>query len=128
DKENAQFCAFSTLQTPKGAQKSGIFAVKGRKNPQVPQAPRAAAESPALDRFLRDFAARRAGGNTAQTADLVFMYGDSVESGGGKNGRPPAFSELAAAAETCATVYNRRPGVRARAAAARLSHTSPALS
>ncbi|MDR0583448.1 MAG: DUF58 domain-containing protein, partial [Treponema sp.] len=30
DKENAQFCAFSTLQTPKGAQKSGIFAVKGR--------------------------------------------------------------------------------------------------
>ncbi|MDR0584164.1 MAG: DUF192 domain-containing protein, partial [Treponema sp.] len=39
DKENAQFCAFSTLQTPKGAQKSGIFAVKGRKNPQVPQAP-----------------------------------------------------------------------------------------
>ncbi|MDR0583894.1 MAG: tetratricopeptide repeat protein [Treponema sp.] len=40
DKENAQNCAFSTLQTPKGAQKSGIFAVKGRKNPQVPQAPR----------------------------------------------------------------------------------------
>ncbi|MDR0582884.1 MAG: DEAD/DEAH box helicase [Treponema sp.] len=39
DKENAQFCAFSTLQTPKGAQNSGIFAVKGRKNPQVPQAP-----------------------------------------------------------------------------------------
>jgi hypothetical protein len=39
DKENAQFCAFSTLQTPKGARKSGIFAVKGRKNPQVPQAP-----------------------------------------------------------------------------------------
>ncbi|MDR0582949.1 MAG: hypothetical protein LBG57_01165, partial [Treponema sp.] len=30
DKENAQFCAFSTLQTPKGAQKSGVFAVKGR--------------------------------------------------------------------------------------------------
>jgi hypothetical protein len=32
DKENAQFCAFSTLQTPKGARKSGIFAVEGRKN------------------------------------------------------------------------------------------------
>ncbi|MDR0585306.1 MAG: ATP-binding cassette domain-containing protein, partial [Treponema sp.] len=31
DKKNAQFCAFSTLQTPKGAQKSGVFAVKGRK-------------------------------------------------------------------------------------------------
>ncbi|MDR0582794.1 MAG: hypothetical protein LBG57_00365 [Treponema sp.] len=28
------------LQTPKGAQKSEVFAVKGRKNPQVPQAPR----------------------------------------------------------------------------------------
>jgi hypothetical protein len=41
DKENAQNCAFSTLQTPKGAQESGIFAVKGRKNPQVPQAPSA---------------------------------------------------------------------------------------
>ncbi|MDR0583932.1 MAG: ribonuclease H-like domain-containing protein [Treponema sp.] len=27
------------MQTPKGAQKSGVFAVKGRKNPQVPQAP-----------------------------------------------------------------------------------------
>jgi probable selenium-dependent hydroxylase accessory protein YqeC len=40
DKENAQFCAFSTLQTPKGAQNPGVFAVKGRKNPQVPQAPR----------------------------------------------------------------------------------------
>ncbi|MDR0582954.1 MAG: ATP-binding cassette domain-containing protein, partial [Treponema sp.] len=40
DKKNAQFCAFSTLQTPKGAQKSGVFAVKGRKNPQVPQAHR----------------------------------------------------------------------------------------
>ncbi|MDR0669144.1 MAG: hypothetical protein LBF95_03595, partial [Treponema sp.] len=39
NKENAQFCAFSTLQTPKGARKSEIFAVKGRKNPQVPQAP-----------------------------------------------------------------------------------------
>ncbi|MDR0586310.1 MAG: hypothetical protein LBG26_03630 [Treponema sp.] len=39
DKENAQFCAFSTLQTPKGARKPEIFAVKSRKNPQVPQAP-----------------------------------------------------------------------------------------
>lgn len=89
--------------------------------------PRAAAESPALDRFLRDFAARRAGRNTAKTVDLVFMYGDGVESGGDKNRRQPAFSELAAAAETCAIVYNRRPGVRARTAAVSLSHTSPAL-
>jgi uncharacterized protein (DUF58 family) len=80
--------------------------------------PRANAESPALDRFLRDFAARRAGENAAQTTDIVFMYGSGSEIGGREKGRELAFGELASAAETCAAAYNRRPGVKARAAAA----------
>ncbi|MDR1575626.1 MAG: DUF58 domain-containing protein [Treponema sp.] len=80
--------------------------------------PRSNAESPALDRFLRDFAVRRAGGNAAQTADLVFMYGSGSETGAGEKGGKTAFGELASAAETCAAAYRRRPGVRARAAAA----------
>jgi hypothetical protein len=71
--------------------------------------PRASAESSALDRFLRDHAARNAGRNKTRIVELVFLYGSDAESGGSG-----AYGERAAAAETCAALYNHRPGVRAR--------------
>jgi uncharacterized protein (DUF58 family) len=62
--------------------------------------PRSGAESSALDRFLKTFADRGAGRNTAQTVELIFLYERGAR---------------AAAAEKCAALYNRGPGVKARA-------------
>jgi hypothetical protein len=70
--------------------------------------PRASAETSALDRFLKKFADRGAGRNSAQTVELIFLYAADAENSAVKLG------EIASAAETCAAMYNRRPGVRAR--------------
>jgi uncharacterized protein (DUF58 family) len=72
--------------------------------------PRAAAESSALDRFLQAHANNSAGQRNARTVEVIFLYGSDA-----KNGGTVAYSERAAAAEICASMYNRRPGVRARA-------------
>jgi hypothetical protein len=71
--------------------------------------PRASAETSALDRFLRDCANSNAGRKQAQSIELIFLYAGRTENGG-----TAPSGELAAAAETCAALYNRRPGVRAR--------------
>ena len=72
--------------------------------------PRAAAESSALDRFLQGRSGRGAGRNGPRTVELVFLYGKGSAGGGAAH-----TGELASAAETCAAMYNRRPGVSARA-------------
>jgi hypothetical protein len=63
-------------------------------------APRITAQSSALDRFLS--------GNANRTMEVVFLYGAC------ENNRP-SYEEQAEAAEMCAAIYNRRPGVTARA-------------
>jgi len=65
--------------------------------------PRASAESSALDHFLLNSASRSAGLSKVQSTELIFLYGSNTD------------TELAAAAQTCAAIYNKRPGVRARA-------------
>jgi hypothetical protein len=72
--------------------------------------PRACAETTALDRFVRDLASRSAANKQRQSAALVFLYSGDSASGGDSR-----LSERAAAAETCAALYNQRPGVRAMA-------------
>jgi len=62
--------------------------------------PRLTTEPSALDRFLSN--------NANRAAELIFIYGAS------ENGRA-AYEERALAAETCVAMYNKRPGVRARA-------------
>ena len=69
--------------------------------------PRSSAETSALERFLKEQASRTAGKN--QTIEILFLCStDTAEDG--------AFAERLAAAETCAALYNRRSGVRARVA------------
>jgi hypothetical protein len=63
--------------------------------------PRVYAESSALDRFLSN--------NVNRAMELIFIYG------AGENEDKAAYTERAAAAETCVVLYNRRPGVKARA-------------
>jgi hypothetical protein len=70
--------------------------------------PRASAQTTALDRFLRDFAGHASGKKQVQTASIIFLYTSDSKSGGDS-----AFNGRAAAAETCAVMYGRRPGVRA---------------
>jgi hypothetical protein len=65
--------------------------------------PRSASDT-ALDRFLKNTAARRAGKNN--TIDLIFFC-DNAPSGDGSD-------ERYTAAETCCTLYRQRPGVTAR--------------
>ena len=65
--------------------------------------PRASAETSALDRFLSNNAGLNAGQNKVPSTELLFLYGSG------------ANSELAEAAQTCAAMYNKRPGIRARA-------------
>ncbi|GHV95657.1 hypothetical protein AGMMS50293_19770 [Spirochaetia bacterium] len=72
--------------------------------------PRAAAESSALDRFLQACADSGAGQRNARTVELIFLYGSDAKTDG-----TVAYTECAAAAEICASMYSRRPGVRARA-------------
>jgi len=62
--------------------------------------PRLTTEPSALDRFLSN--------NANRAVELIFIYG------AGEN-ESAAYEERAAAAETCAALYNKRPGVRARA-------------
>ena len=69
--------------------------------------PRANAETSALDHFLKDTASRCAG--KTQTIDVLFICGRDTGDEG--------FAGRLAAAETCAALYNQRPGVRARVAA-----------
>jgi uncharacterized protein (DUF58 family) len=68
--------------------------------------PRDSAEPSALDRFLKQFADTRAARNSPQTTELLFLYAAPAPASA-------AASGIAAAAETCAAMYNRRPGVRA---------------
>ena len=63
--------------------------------------PRASAEQTALDRFLKNAAGR------SSAIDLLFMY-DAADAA--------SLTERHTAAETCAALYNRRSGIRARAA------------
>jgi hypothetical protein len=75
--------------------------------------PRASAESSSLDRFLRNHANRAAafsvaGQNKVQTVELIFLYG--VEDANDIENAAASGN----AAQTCAALYNRRPGVRAR--------------
>ena len=67
--------------------------------------PRASADTSALDQFLKDIAIRSAG--KSQSIDIVFIC-DVSDDG--------SVADRLAAAETCAALYNRRPGVRARVA------------
>jgi uncharacterized protein (DUF58 family) len=60
--------------------------------------PRSRAESSSLDRFLNSTAHRRSRENNARMIELLFLYGNAAD----------------AAAEVCVTLYNQRPGVRAR--------------
>jgi uncharacterized protein (DUF58 family) len=73
--------------------------------------PRSSAESSILDRFLN--AVNRTKKDKPQIVELLFFCGDS---GGnvipGEN--TVIHSERLAAAEVCAALYNKRPGVRAR--------------
>ena len=70
--------------------------------------PRANAEAPALERFLRDQAGRSAGRHSKRTVELVFLYGEKITGGNGDH-----LHELAAAAGTCAALYKHRPGLHA---------------
>jgi hypothetical protein len=63
--------------------------------------PRLYAEASALDRFLSK--------NANRIIDLVFIYGADA------NQNNTEYARRAAAAETCVSLYNKRPGVRARA-------------
>jgi uncharacterized protein (DUF58 family) len=76
--------------------------------------PRASAETSALDRFLKQFADTRAGRNSAQTAEVFFLYAADIANASARSRAPASAREIAAAAGTCAAMYNRRPGVRAR--------------
>ena len=67
--------------------------------------PRSASDT-ALDRFLKNTAARRAGKNSV--VELIFFC-DNAPSGDGGNDR---FT----AAETCCALYRQRPGITARTA------------
>ena len=62
--------------------------------------PRISAETSALDRFLKEMASRFAGNSLTRTVDVFFVCDDNA-------------GHLSAA-ETCAAMYNRRAGVRAR--------------
>jgi hypothetical protein len=74
--------------------------------PQVPEdraililaLPRVNAQTSALERFLSN--------NANRTIGLIFIYGADKDD---------AYMERMTAAETCVTLYNRRPGVTARA-------------
>jgi uncharacterized protein (DUF58 family) len=72
--------------------------------------PRAIAEPSALDRFLSNHASRGGGHFNGPAVDIVFLYSATADEGG-----TIAYTERAAAAETCASLYNQRPGVRAEA-------------
>jgi len=72
--------------------------------------PRANAQQSALDRFLAGHAGRNAGRSAAPAVEIFFLYKSDA-----KKGITAGSGELAGAAETCAGVYGRRPGVRARA-------------
>jgi hypothetical protein len=63
--------------------------------------PRIYAETSALDRFLSKHANR--------VIELVFIYGADA------NQDSAEYVKRVAAAETCVGLYNKRPGVRARA-------------
>ena len=71
--------------------------------------PRAHSGPSALDSFVRDFSSRGAGRTKSRTVELLFLYGNGPADSGGNT----RINELAAAAETCAAMYNRRPGIRA---------------
>ena len=62
--------------------------------------PRVTSEASSLDRFLSN--------NASRSIELIFIYG--AGEGGNR-----VHEERAAAAEICVTLYNKRPGVRARA-------------
>jgi hypothetical protein len=76
--------------------------------------PRASAETSALDRFLKQFADTRAARNSPQTVEVIFLYTAGIANAFAHIRAPASAREIAAAAETCAAMYNRRPGVRAR--------------
>jgi hypothetical protein len=63
--------------------------------------PRIYVEASALDRFLSK--------NANRIIDLVFIYGADGNQDGAE------YAKRAAAAETCVGLYNKRPGLRARA-------------
>ena len=61
-------------------------------------APRITAQSSALDRFIS--------GNANRSIELIFIYG-------AEDGEDSSFEKRASAAETCASFYNKHPGVTA---------------
>jgi hypothetical protein len=63
--------------------------------------PKIYAQSSALDRFLSN--------NANRAMELIFIYGAD------ENENSAVFAQRAVAAETCVALYNKRPGVRARA-------------
>jgi hypothetical protein len=63
--------------------------------------PRIYAETSALDRFLSK--------NANRIIELIFIYGTDA------NQDNTEYAKRAAAAETCVGLYNKRPGIRARA-------------
>ena len=81
--------------------------------------PRASAEVSALDNFLTAHCGRNAGQSIVKSVELVFLYGcgepDAPHVRQGELSATAESSAVAEAAETCAAMYNRRSGVRARA-------------
>ena len=71
--------------------------------------PRASAEASDLERFLSGRAKRNAGQSNTPITELLFLYSGDANEGG-----TIVYTRRAAAAETCAALYNQRSGVRAR--------------
>ena len=98
--------------TPGGGAGNSFPAVPGDRGIIILALPRSGSETSAIDCFLKETSGLSAGKNGARPVELLFLYDGGVTADKARSG------EIPAAAELCAAVYNRRPGVRAGVLAA----------
>jgi len=82
------------------ASSANLPAVPEKRGIVILALPRVDAQASALDRFLAN--------NENRTVEVLFLFGEC------ENNRP-TYEEQADAAQTCAVIYNKRPGVKAQA-------------